>query len=205
MIKKYELIPDKYINYRGKKLYRIRALIDFDDVSEGELGGYIESESNLSHEGDCWVYGDAMVAHNSKIYDNAKIYDDCLIVGNAEVYENAKIFHQSCIRANSKVHGNVKVNGNSIITENAEIFGDITIRSAWIGEGGIINKSGEYIIFVGLPDVPTPVTFYRTKYNDIACIDIEDEYSGLDSYIESIRSLNQSLLVDFVKRIFRVK
>lgn len=31
----------------------------FGDVKEGELGGYLEKEENLDHDGDAWVYGDA--------------------------------------------------------------------------------------------------------------------------------------------------
>lgn len=205
MIKKYELITDDYINYRDKTLYRIRALRSFDDVRKGELGGYIESENNLSHDGNCWVYDNARVVHEARVYDNAKIYGNCLILGNAEVYENARIFNESCIRANSKVHSNVKINSNSLITGNAEISGDVRIHGAWIGEDGFITKDGDYIILIGLPDMPSPVTFYKTRHNDIACIDIEDEYPSLDSYIESIKSLNQHLVVEFIKRIFRVK
>lgn len=31
-------------------------------MEEGELGGYVEKEENLSNDGDAWVYGDAMVS-----------------------------------------------------------------------------------------------------------------------------------------------
>lgn len=43
MKKKYKLTNDIFV-YHGTKLYRIKALKDFDDVSKGQLGGYIESE-----------------------------------------------------------------------------------------------------------------------------------------------------------------
>jgi len=52
---KYELTNQKvYID--NKTLYRIRALKDFENVKNGDLGGYIRSENNLSQEGNCWVY-----------------------------------------------------------------------------------------------------------------------------------------------------
>lgn len=51
MDKKYELIKT---NVEG--LYRIKALIDFGLVKAGDIGGCVKSESNLSHEGDCWIY-----------------------------------------------------------------------------------------------------------------------------------------------------
>jgi len=37
-------------------LYRIRALKDFGDVKKGDIGGYIQSKSNLSQEGNVWIY-----------------------------------------------------------------------------------------------------------------------------------------------------
>lgn len=43
------------------------------------VGGWIESESNLSQEGDCWVADYAMVYDNSKVSGNANI-KDCSIV-----------------------------------------------------------------------------------------------------------------------------
>lgn len=52
-------------------------------MNEGDLGGFIEKEENLSHSGCAWVYG------NAKIYGNAKV------CGYAEVYGNADYL---CIR-----------------------------------------------------------------------------------------------------------
>ena len=49
---KYEILKDDFIEFDDRKLYRIRALKDFHNVKEGEAGGYIESEQNLSQEGD---------------------------------------------------------------------------------------------------------------------------------------------------------
>ena len=37
---------------------------DFGNIKKGDFGGYVESEKNLSHEGNCWVY------------DGAKVYGD---------------------------------------------------------------------------------------------------------------------------------
>ena len=66
MEKKYELIPsDK------EGLYRIKALRDFNDVKKGDIGGYVESEKNLSQLGDCWIYDNARVHNNAQVCDNA--------------------------------------------------------------------------------------------------------------------------------------
>ena len=47
---KYELTDNK-----KNGLTQIRALRDFGAVKAGDLGGWIESEKNLSQGGDCWV------------------------------------------------------------------------------------------------------------------------------------------------------
>ena len=58
--KKYEL-TDETIDVDGHILHRIKAIRDFGDVNVGELGGFIEKEENLSHNGKCWVCDDARV------------------------------------------------------------------------------------------------------------------------------------------------
>ncbi len=59
-MRKFELTTDTKMRF-GKKLFRIKALIDFGNVKAGEKGGYIEKEENLSQCGNAWVYGDAEV------------------------------------------------------------------------------------------------------------------------------------------------
>lgn len=53
MLKKYELTDESIVLDNGISLYRIRALMDFGNVKEGDLGGYVQSEQNLSHSGQC--------------------------------------------------------------------------------------------------------------------------------------------------------
>lgn len=51
MEKKYELTEDT-LEIDGHILHRIKALKDFGDVKKGDLGGFVEKESNLAQEGD---------------------------------------------------------------------------------------------------------------------------------------------------------
>lgn len=62
MDKKYELTDEKIETF-GTTLCRIRALRDISAfaVKAGDLGGFIEKEENLSHDGDAEVYGNARV------------------------------------------------------------------------------------------------------------------------------------------------
>ena len=76
MNKKFELLLDDTITIFGIKLFRIKALISFGSVEEGELGGYIEKEDNLSFYGNAWVSGDAWVYGNAEVSGNAMVYGD---------------------------------------------------------------------------------------------------------------------------------
>lgn len=53
--------------FRTATLHRIRAVAEFGLVKIGDLGGWIEKEENLSHEGKAWVCGDAKVWGNAKV------------------------------------------------------------------------------------------------------------------------------------------
>lgn len=61
-------------------LFRVIADRDFGDIKRGDIGGWASSDKNLSHDGKCWIYG------------NAKMYDDAKMHGNAEMHGNAKMY-----------------------------------------------------------------------------------------------------------------
>ena len=90
-MKKFELTAETKINVFGKKLFRIKALISFGDVKEGDVGGWIEKEKNLSHSGNAWVYDNAEVCDNARVYGNAWVYGNARVYGNAEVCDNAEV------------------------------------------------------------------------------------------------------------------
>lgn len=85
MEKKYKL-TDETIEVEGKALYRIEALKDFCEIKKGDKGGFIESEDNLSHEGNAWVYDNACV------YGTSCVYDDARVCGNSRVYDNDWVY-----------------------------------------------------------------------------------------------------------------
>ena len=125
MKKKYKL-TDESISFNGKTLYRIEAVIDFSnnfsDVKKGQKGGFIESEYNLSHEGDSWVY------------DNAKVFDNAEVFGNANVSGNACVIENSFVKGNAKINGHAMISGNAIVCGNANICADedyIVFKNWW--------------------------------------------------------------------------
>jgi len=60
-MKKYQLLKDDTKQVGSRTLYRIRSIVAFGIVANGDLGGYVESESNLSHNGNARVSGNARV------------------------------------------------------------------------------------------------------------------------------------------------
>ena len=82
----------KYIlHHLENGLWRIQACKDFSDVKRGEFGGLIRSEKILSHDGNCWVYDDAIVLGRAIVFEDAKVKDDSMVYENAKVFGNANI------------------------------------------------------------------------------------------------------------------
>ena len=143
--KKYELLKDDTKEINGATLYRIKALKSFflrgrGTVNAGDLGGYVQSESNLSHEENCWifdkacVYGDASVCGDAKIYGKAGVFDDAIVYGDASVCGDAKIYGKA------EVYGDAKICGDAEIKE-----------------------TGDYITISGLGRRNRTTTFYKSK------------------------------------------
>lgn len=89
-MKKFELTTDS-IKRNGVTLYRIKSLIDFEDVKAGDLGGYVEKEENLSQYGDAWAFDDAQVYGNACVSGNAQVGGNARLSGNALVCDNARV------------------------------------------------------------------------------------------------------------------
>ena len=116
-MRKYEFTGETKILCNGTVLHRIRALIDIDlgwrVVKAGELGGWLENETNLSHFGNCWVYGDA------KVYGNARICGHAEVWGNAEVCDYAKVYGDAEVYGDTKIGGDAIVRGINHIADDA--------------------------------------------------------------------------------------
>lgn len=121
--KKFEL-TETTIEHEGRTLYRIKALRDFANVKAGDLGGYLETESNLSHEGDAWLYDNARVFGNARVSEDVRVYNNVWVYGNARVYGCMKLHD------NVRVYGNVRLCGDrrrdGRLYGNAQVSDDLT-------------------------------------------------------------------------------
>ena len=123
-MKKFELTTEFITNFLGTKLFRIKALVEFGKVEKGELGGFVEKEENLDHDGDAWVSGDAMVYGNARVSGNAEVYGDAEVYGNARVYGDARVYGNARGSGNARVYGNAWVSGNARVSGDAWVSGD---------------------------------------------------------------------------------
>lgn len=129
MDKKYELVLDKPYNYRSHVLYPVRAVRDFNGVHAGDIGGYVESEDNLSQDGNCWIYG------KSKVYGTSVVTGDAT-VHNSDIYNSviadAAHVHDSSVRdsmvlKSALVHERSVVRNHCIITDEARVASGSTV------------------------------------------------------------------------------
>ena len=187
--KKYRL-TETHINIGEKILYQIKALKDFGKVKAGDLGGYIESEENLSQDNDAWVSGNAWVVSNARVSGNAWVYGNAQVSGDAEVSDNARV------SGNAWVCGNAQVSGYAWVYGNAQVSGDAEVKSR---EDYIVFKnwwsSARYFTWTRSNNMWKVGCFFGTgkelikeAYNDS---DISGrEYERIVRYVEEIMGEN---------------
>ena len=156
-MKKFELTSESIVKF-GKTLYRIRALVAFGDVKEGELGGFLEKEENLSQDGDAWVCenatvrGNAIVRGDATVSGNATVRGNAIVRGDAWVCENATVSGDATVCENATVSGDAWVRGNATVRGNAIVRGD-----AWV------FKTSHYLVIGPMGSRNGFTTFFRTK------------------------------------------
>ena len=111
MKKKYEFTGKEKKFANGASVRRIRALrnIPAYDVKVGDIGGFLESEDNLSHSGKAWVAGNAIVCGDARVGGNAWVGGKARVWGDAEICGNAWIFGGARLGFHTKVSGSTKV------------------------------------------------------------------------------------------------
>ena len=101
--RKFEL-TNITMEYKGRTLYRIRALKNFKDVEAGDLGGWVSSEENLSQEGYCWVYDNAKCMDNARMYDNSRMYNNAVMCDFSEMHGHSAMYHNAVMHDSSKMY-----------------------------------------------------------------------------------------------------
>lgn len=183
MTKKYELIPVGTGNR-----YRIKALKDIPrhNVKAGDLGGYVEGEWNLSHDGDCWVggnaqvcdrasvKGEALVTNNAYLRDNATVTGYACVSGYSTVAEGALVCDFAKVEYSGYVLGCAYVGGRAIVRDHATIGGTVKVLDSVVVESCAIC-GGDAILtdnaYIGLN------AFVRSgRISKLAQITTENDY-----------------------------
>lgn len=114
---KYELLKNNFIEYKGRKLYRIKALKSFSDIKCGDIGGYVENGKNLSQNGNCWIY------NNAKVYDDGRVFDNAIIKNDAEVFDNASVLDNAIVQDNAICFNNSVIYRNAVCGIDTKVCG----------------------------------------------------------------------------------
>lgn len=203
-MKKYKLTKEPR-EAGGCVLHRIMALRDFGNVKRGDLGGFVEKETNLSQEGNCWIYDEAAVYNSAEVRDDATvrnfadISDGAMVSGNAKVHshakiwDNARIFDSAVVLDYATVCGCAKVSKNIVVYGNAVIKGNAVIES--ISDYIVFKNwwsSGRYFTWTRSNDKWSVGCFYGTGEELIkrAYADSREkghEYERVVKYVESIK------------------
>ena len=130
---KYKKHPTGAKTPDGKPLFMVEALRDFGDIRKGELGGYIESEANLSHSGDCWV------AMSAQVYDMAMVVDDAVITCCATVSGMGHVSGRATVSGSARVHGLAMVGDDAEVSGHASVSGLASVScQAIVTDGAIL-------------------------------------------------------------------
>lgn len=161
--RKYEITDIAHPEY--PQLHRIRALRDIgQSVRKGDLGGYVECEDNLSQQGNCWLFGEAISCENAVIRQNAVALGNAVIRGSAfvagstrienhAVIEDNAIVMAGCIEFNARISGFARIGANPVtnhfpfISQDAIVYGEVS---------GKVDVCGHTVILPGAKiDMPT--------------------------------------------------
>lgn len=124
MRKKYKLLKNDTIKVAGKTLYRIKALRSFNTidnmyVNTGDLGGYVESEDNLSQEGICWIFDNSIVMDRCTVSDVSVVLNNSKLVYDTHLLDCSKVDHSTLI---SKLN----IRSSTIIDSSVDVsYGEI--------------------------------------------------------------------------------
>ena len=159
--RKYKLIESSRAWLYGRPIYRIQALRDFSDVKKGDLGGFVESEGNLSQEGDCWIYDMAQAMEKSRVEDDAclrdcsKMYGSSLLKDKAQLQGCARMIQYACLADNAvaidtEISGFADITGEVVIRRNKDymVFSDIP-EAGFYATYTFPNKRWRFVLFKG--------------------------------------------------------
>ena len=126
---KYEITEISHEKYPF--LHRIRALRDVSaEVRVGDLGGFVESESNLSFEPDdtAWIFDDAIACNDAYVDKGAVLRGEAVVCDNTYISMGAVLSGHTRAEDNAYIRGAVlsasaRASGFSMILNDKDTMG----------------------------------------------------------------------------------
>lgn len=118
-MKHFEFTDETLFVAPNKMLHRIRATMSFDEIENGEIGGWVEKETNLMDF--AWVRDEA------KVFDNAVVAGHARVCEFAKVCGSARVEHHVCVRGDAYVADYCRIGDYAIIGGHAQIIQSATI------------------------------------------------------------------------------
>lgn len=120
--KKYELTEITHPKYPW--LHRIRARCQVNEqVGPGALGGYVQTEDNLSQDGTCWIYNQAICCEEAVVEDDGRMFDGAVARGSALISGDARMFERAVAEGNSsffsgELKEDARLSGNAVVNRS---------------------------------------------------------------------------------------
>ncbi|MBC1937151.1 hypothetical protein HCA69_12290 [Listeria grandensis] len=195
-MKKYEFTGETKKSW-GSTVKRIVAVRDFSFVKKGDIGGWIKSEENLSHEGDCWVADEATVLANARVQGDAVISDTATMLGAARAYDRSRVADEACVSDEACVFNDALVSGGASIRGRVQVYDYAIVLGDTVVSGRSEIKGNACIIdahsIVGQAKISGPIKMdgkFRIggnaniqKQEDFVCIsNVGSEKGTLSAY-----------------------
>ena len=188
MDKHFKLTEETKVNKAGVTLHRIVATRDSLHAKAGQLGGFVERESNLI--GEAWVdnyaevWGEALVSCHAYVGGLARVWGNARVLGKAHICRYACVGADARVYDNAHVGGMAYVGGQAEVHERAEVYGITRIEGeaevtghaqmfGWanIGRRALVEHIGDYCVFQGFGQWKfCQLTAFREKNGEIGVL-----------------------------------
>lgn len=195
---KYRLL-DENMEIDGRQVFRIKALQSFNDVKEGDLGGFVEKEDNLAASADdlSWVYDNSIVYGESSVYDSSFVDGDS-VVNSSDVFGESRISHGSKVD-NSRIESSDIA--NSIVDKgllfHSQATHEVEISNSELNFSSVENHSEikdsfvNHSTLVNSSDVKSSKLFDSNLDNELVVDDSLFRHQSHGSFQEDIDALTE--------------
>lgn len=162
MKRKYEFYDSRVLK-NGTRIYQLIASKSFGDVKIGDLGGWVESDKNLSQDGSCWID------------------QGCFVLDTAVVTDNSRIKGTTVIYGDSYVLGDSIIGGNTCIINGGRFLDEFIID-------GIILFSGHHYNIPDAYGLGCNITVYNSRHG-VLVADFREVFASYDLYQHNVKTV----------------